>query len=75
MKLKARIKNQLYLTGQDKGIKVEQFHTVEVLLNRKWRIGGDDTGPWKFKTAGEAEAKKAAVEGLEVQTATHETTP
>lgn len=68
MKLKARVKNLLFLAGQDKGIKVEQFHVVEVLHNRKWRIGGDDTGLWKFKTAAEAEAKKAGVEGLEVQT-------
>jgi len=67
MKLKARVKPLLFLSGQDKGIKVEQLHTVEILHNRKWRIGGDDTGLWKYKTAAEAEAKRASIDGLEVQ--------
>ncbi len=68
MKLKARVKPLLVLAAQDKGIKVKQVHAVEVLHNRKWRIGADDTGPWEFKTAAEAEAKKASIEGLDVQT-------
>lgn len=68
MKLKARIKPLLFLTAQDKGMRVEQLHTVEVLMNRKWRIGGDDTGLWKFKTEAEALKKMESVKGLEVQT-------
>jgi hypothetical protein len=68
MKLKARVKPRLLLNAKDKGIEVKQAYVVEVLLNRKWRIGEDDTGPWKFKTAAEAEAKKATLVGLEVQT-------
>jgi len=66
MKLKTRVKTLLILAAKDKGIKVEHAHVVEVLLNRKWRIGEDDTGQWKFKTSAEAEAKKTAMDGLEI---------
>ena len=41
------------------GVLLEMRFCIECLHNRQWRLFGDDSGPYKFKTREERDAKLA----------------
>ena len=41
------------------GVLLEMRFCIEYLYNRQWRLFGDDSGPYKFKTREERDVKLA----------------
>lgn len=46
------------------GVLLEMRFCIECLYNRKWRLFGDESGVYKFKTREERDAKLVALRGV-----------
>jgi len=60
MSIKFRVATKHFMgKTENGGIMLDLRYCIECLHNRRWRLFGDETGPYKFKTARDRDAKLA----------------